>query len=106
MSGQRKGLVRPADEERIQKAIELRALAELELVDAVLSAMRHGGSIREVAAASGLSERTVIRWRKGQGLPSLDDWHLPARERRDRLYEAYPWLKDAHARLSELKSET
>lgn len=92
--------------ERIQKAIELRALAELEVVDAVLAGMRNGGSIREAAAASGLSERTIIRWRKGQGLPTLDDWHLPARERRQRLYEAYPWLKDAHARISELKSET
>lgn len=92
MSPQRKGVLRPADEERVQRAVELRALAELEVVAAVLEAMRHGGSIREVAIASGLSERTIIRWRRGQGLPTHDDYHRPSREARERLYEAYPWL--------------
>lgn len=106
MSPQRKGLVRPADEERIQRAVELKMLAELEVVDAVLAAMRHGGSIREVAAASGLSERTIIRWRKGQGLPTHDDWHRTSREGRERLYTAYPWLRDAQRRLSQPKSES
>ncbi|HEX7658095.1 MAG TPA: hypothetical protein VF444_01345 [Pseudonocardiaceae bacterium] len=105
MSPQRKGLVPPADEERIRKAIELRALVELELVDAVLTAMKHGGSIREVAAASGLSERTIIRWRKGQGLPTHDDWHKDSRERRERLYEAYPWLRNTEAMIRQMKSD-
>ena len=105
MSPQRRGLLRPADEQRIRKAIEIRALAELELVEAVLTAMRHGGSIAETAAASGLSERTIIRWRKGQGLPTHDDWHKDSRERRERLYEAYPWLRNTEAMIRQLKSE-
>lgn len=105
MSPQRKGLLRPADEERIQKAVELRALAELELVEAVLNAMRHGGSIRETAIASGMSERTVIRWRRGQGLPTHDDWHQSSRDRREALYEAYPWLRETQQRISDLKAD-
>ena len=72
---------------------------------AVLTAMKHGASIRETAIASGLSERTIIRWRKGQGLPTQDDWHAGSRERRERLYEAYPWLKNTEAMVRDLKSE-
>lgn len=102
MSPQRKGLLRPADVERIQRAVELKELATLELVAAVLDAMKHGGSIRETCAASGLSERTIIRWRKGQNLPTLDDWHRLTRENRERLYEAYPGLKQVEAMLREL----
>lgn len=92
---QRKGLVRPADAERMQQAVVLRALAELELADAVVTAMRHGGSIREVAAASGLSEATVTRWRQGKGLPTHDDLIVaPARERQEQLYAAFPGLRE------------
>lgn len=105
MSPQHKGILRPVDVERVQRAVEVRALAELELVDAVLTAMKHGGSIREVAAASGLSERTIARWRRGQGLPSHDEWARPARERQQQLYEAYPWLKETEAMLHELKAD-
>lgn len=91
---QRKGIPRPVDVERMRRAVELKALAELELVDAVVTAMRHGGSIREVAAVTGLSEATVMRWRQGKGLPTHDDIVVaPARERRERLYEAYPQLR-------------
>lgn len=106
MSPQKKGLVRPADEERIQKAVATRTLAELEVVASVLDAMKHGGSISQVALASGLSERTIIRWRKGQGLPTLDDYHRPSREETDRLHAAYPWLKETQEMLRGLKSET
>lgn len=106
MSPQRKGLVRPVDEKRIQRAVELRALAELELVAAVLEAMKQGGSIREVSLASGLSERTVVRWRQGQGLPTQDDWHKDARERQARLDAAYPELRQVREMLRELKSES
>lgn len=105
MSPQKKGLLRPVDVERIQRAVETRNLAELELVASVLDAMRHGGSIREAAATSGLSERTIIRWRKGQGLPTHDDYHRLSREETDRLHAAYPWLKETQAMLREMKSE-
>jgi len=102
---QQRNVVKPDDVERIQRAAELKALAELELVDAVLSAMRHGASIRETAAVSGLSERTIIRWRSGQGLPTHEDWAAPARERRERLYEALPWLRETQELLHQLKAE-
>lgn len=102
---QRKGIVRPADVERLQRAVEVRALAELELAAAVLDAMKHGGSIREVAAASGISERTIARWRRGQGLPSHDDWAAPAKDRQARLEEAYPWLKETEQLLRDIKAD-
>ena len=89
----------------MQKAVEIRALAELELADAVLTAMRHGGSIREVAAASGISERTIARWRRGQGLPTHDDWARPARDRREALYEAYPNLRQIFETVREMKAD-
>lgn len=105
MSPQRKGRITPADDERIRKAIEIRQWAELEVVAAVLDAMRHGASIRETAIASGLSERTIIRWRKGQGLPTQDDWHRDSRERRERLYEVYPGWRLVEQMLHDLKGE-
>jgi hypothetical protein len=94
-----------ADEARIHKAVEIRTLAELELVSACLDAMRHGASISQTAAASGKSERTIIRWRQGQGLPTFDDWHMSSRERQARLYEALPWLRETQQMLRDLKGE-
>ena len=105
VSPQKRGIVPEKDVERLQRAVEIRALAELELVNAVLDAMRHGGSIREVAAASGLSERTIARWRRGQGLPTHDDWAMPARERRQRLYEAYPHLREILGTIRDKKTD-
>ena len=97
---QKKGIPRDADARRIEEAVELKALAEWNLSRAVIEAMRHGGSIREVAKVSGLSESTILRWRKGQGLPTHDDLIVaPAREARERLYAAYPGLRDAFERL-------
>lgn len=100
VSPQKKGLVRPADADRIRRAVELKKLAELELSEAIVEAMRHGGSIREVALVSGLSDSTVLRWRAGRGLPTHDDLIVaPARERREMLYAAYPGLRQAFAEL-------
>lgn len=93
------------DEARIHKAVEARALAELELVQACLDAMRHGASISQTAAASGKSERTIIRWRRGQGLPTLDDWHISAREREQRLREAFPGFQEVLDQLAALKAD-
>jgi hypothetical protein len=93
------------DEARIHKAAEIRMLAELELVASCLDAMRHGASIAQVAAASGKAERTIIRWRRGQGLPTFDDWHGSARERQRRLYEAHPGLLEVKRMLDELKAD-
>lgn len=101
---QRKGVMKPADVERIRKAIEIKALAELELVQSCLDAMKHGASIRATADVSGLSERTIIRWRKGQGLPTLDDWHAESRDARERLYAAYPGLREAYELLDRIQA--
>lgn len=105
MSPQRRGEFRKGDEERIHKAAEIRMLAELELVASCLNAMRHGASVAQVAIASGKAERTIIRWRRGQGLPTFDDWHLPARERQQRLYEAYPGLLEVKRMLDDMKAD-
>ena len=107
MSPQKKGIVRPADAERIEEAVELKALAEWNLAQVVIEAMRHGGSIREVAKVSGLSESTILRWRRGQGLPTHDDLIVaPAREARERLYAAYPGLRDAFAQLDRREADS
>lgn len=93
---QHKGVPRPADVERMQRAVEMKKLAELELADAVVTAMRNGGSIRQVAAACGLSEATVMRWRQGKGLPTHEDVVVaPARERREQLDAAHPQRRPA-----------
>lgn len=76
MAPQHKGIVPPAQTERVQAAVEWKKAAELELVNAVVDAMRAGGSISEVAAISGLSERTIIRWRQGKNLPTAEELDL------------------------------
>lgn len=100
MSPQKKGTPRPQDVERIRLALEMKKLAEWELRESVVAAMRHGGSIREISYATGLSDSTILRWRQGKGLPTHDDLIVkPAREARERLYAAYPGLRDAFEAL-------
>lgn len=99
---QKRGIPRPQDVERIRHALEMKKLAEWELTQAVIDAMRHGGSIREISRETGISDSTILRWRKGQGLPTHDDLIVaPAREARERLYAAYPGLRDAFEALRE-----
>lgn len=89
MPPQHKNTPSDRDAERIRKAVEYQRLAQVELVSAVLDAMKHGASIRETALVAGISERTVIRWRQGMGLPTFDDWRAPALERQRILNEVY-----------------
>jgi hypothetical protein len=91
MSPQKKGLVRPADIERMQREVELRPVAELELADVVVTAHApprwlDPRGVRGVRSVRG--DRDAVA--AGQGPPSHDDWALPARERREQLYAALP----------------
>lgn len=92
MSPQRKGIVPPAETERVQAAVEWKKAADLELVNAVVDAMRAGGSIAEVAAISGLSERTIIRWRQGKNLPTAEE--LREARRREDHERSIAWFRE------------
>src|SRR4051794_39008027 len=91
MSPQRKGIPPKTAAERVQAAVAWRAAAEVEMAAAVVDAMRQGGSIAEVAKLSGLSERTILRWRKGQGLPSAEE--LRESRRRDDAARSREWFR-------------
>lgn len=66
MTPQRKGVLNPADAERIQKALSARETADSEVRAAVLAAVKHGASVRELAAFTGLSTNTISRWKRGE----------------------------------------
>ncbi len=57
---QKRGIPRPQDVERIRHALEMKKLAEWELTQAVIEAMRHGGSIREISRETGISDSTIL----------------------------------------------
>lgn len=66
VSPQKRGLVPAADQARIVDALQRTDAAQAELRAAVLAAIDHGGSVREIAQVSGLSTNTVSRWKLGQ----------------------------------------
>jgi transposase len=53
-----------ADQLRLREALRGVQAADQELRDAVVSATQHGGSVRKVAALTGLSTNTVFRWKR------------------------------------------
>lgn len=61
---QKRGLITDEDQARILAALSGVETADQELIDAVLAAMQHGGSVREVAELTGLSTNTVSRWKR------------------------------------------
>lgn len=63
---QHRGLVRDDDLARIQAALAAQTAAEVEVRAAVLAAVKHGASVRELGAATGLSTNTISRWKRGE----------------------------------------
>lgn len=64
MSPSPRGTVRPEDAERILAALAARQDSEAELRAAVLASVANKGSVRELAALTGLSTNTVSRWKR------------------------------------------
>jgi len=62
---QHRGILSDADQQRIRAAMTGRDEAEQELRDAVLAAAKHGASVRELGAFTGLSTNTISRWKRG-----------------------------------------
>jgi transposase-like protein len=59
-------LLSPQDSELLGTAAEERDRAQAELRRAVIDVLaRQAGSVREIAAATGLSTNTVSRWKRG-----------------------------------------
>lgn len=63
---QHRGLLTDDDQTRLRAALAGRDEAEQELRAAVLAAVKHGASVRELGAFTGLSTNTISRWKRGE----------------------------------------
>ena len=63
---QHRGIISDNDQARIRAALDGRDAAEQELRAAVLTAVKHGASVRELGAFTGLSTNTISRWKRGE----------------------------------------
>lgn len=67
---QKRGEIPDADRDRILAAQQADAAAHEAFVQAVVDALKHGASVREVATLTGLSPRTVFAWGHANGWPT------------------------------------
>jgi len=91
---------------RIVAAKHASVLAAAELRTAVVTALKAGASVREVAKVAGMSTNTVQRWGHDDGWPTeaqKREW-ARAREEREAMYEHFG-LTDIAAHLDELAKE-
>lgn len=70
MAPQTRGIPEPADVERIIAALRLQAEVQHQLEAAVADALKAGGSVREVAAATRLSTTTVQKYGRAHSWPT------------------------------------
>lgn len=101
MAPQARGIPDGEDVRRIRAARELVAAAQLELEQAVADALISGGSVREVAAASGLSATTVQKYGRAHGWPTTRQrqaWD----ERRQQIAAFRDMIADAESRLRDV----
>ncbi len=63
---QHRGIISDDDQARIRAALDGRDAAEQELRAAVLTAVKHGASVRELGAFTGLSTNTISRWKRDE----------------------------------------
>lgn len=82
---QTRGIVPESDVQRIKAALVLRDEAQQQVELAVADALKAGGSVREVAASTGISTTTVQKYGRTHGWPTNQQragWES-ARERND-----------------------
>ncbi len=70
MTPQKRGLIPDPERARILDAMRARDAADTELRAAVVAGLLAGGSIREMAALTGMSTSTIQRWGREGGWPS------------------------------------
>ncbi|WP_457948334.1 hypothetical protein ACTAQI_20405 [Pseudarthrobacter sp. alpha12b] len=70
MTPQTRGIVPEPDVQCIKAALVLREEAQHQLEIAVADALKAGGSVREVAASSGISTTTVQKYGRSHGWPT------------------------------------
>jgi DNA-binding NarL/FixJ family response regulator len=70
MSPRKKHSVPELQAQRIVDALAARTEAQLQVEQAVFNALNAGGSVREVAALSGLSGTTVQKYGRTRGWPA------------------------------------
>jgi transposase-like protein len=63
---QHRGTLTEPDQERLTAALAGREASDAEMRAAVLAAVENGGSVRELAAFTGLSTSTISRWKRGE----------------------------------------
>jgi len=70
---QKRGLISEADQKLIRAALAARQAvddakdaADARVREAVLVAVEHGSSVRELAAFTGQSTNTISRWKRGE----------------------------------------
>lgn len=72
MAPQTRGIVPEPDVQRIKAALVLRDEAQQQVELAVADALKAGGSVREVAASTGVSTTTVQRYGRRHGWPTSE----------------------------------
>jgi hypothetical protein len=72
MTPQTRGIVPEPDVQRIKAAIVLRDEAQQQVELAVADALKAGGSVREVAASTGISTTTVQKYGRAHGWPTSE----------------------------------
>ena len=72
MTPQRRGLVPPDLLARIKAAQSAAVEADEEVKSAVADALKADASVREIAAATGLSTNTVQKWGRDRGWPTQE----------------------------------
>lgn len=70
MTPQTRGIVPEPDVQRIKAALVLRDEAQQQVELAVADALKAGGSVREVAASTGISTTTVQKYGRAHGWPT------------------------------------
>lgn len=72
MTPQTRGIVPEPDVQRIKAALLLRDEAQQQVELAVADALKAGGSVREVAASTGISTTTVQKYGRAHGWPTSE----------------------------------
>ncbi|WP_186328981.1 hypothetical protein [Prescottella equi] len=72
MPTQKRGLIPDPERARILAALAARNAAEAELRAAVVANLLAGGSIREMAALTGMSTSTIQKWGRESSWPSTN----------------------------------
>jgi hypothetical protein len=82
---QHRGLIPPPVQQRLTAAMAAAEQADEELRTAVADALKAGGSVREVAAFTGMSTNTIARWGRERDWPTAEQKAARAagREKRD-----------------------